>query len=414
MSDDIDDTVGCFANVLLQRCRLSGGGCRFAALRFAEQVRHATSVHSVGYCASYFEQQAIESLPVGTTLLKCRLCDMMVADLEVESVFKHHYVTDHSEQIQDDKHYHQSYILANIEGQIDPPDVYQVAEPISIPQTMEAVIIDQSGTIQLQQATSQPILILNSDCMNSNTIPMSFINCTPSRSWQSSDKITLTVAEAEPVQSLTPPFTNSFIPPQHPPPPPPSLPTSNSPDLFTSSLVDTKLFNPPTTTGCEITPGARKSLPGSIPPPLFDDADELNCFLCPGVRFASRDVLSRHCNTEHSMENFILTLNTEHIQATKKPLRCPFCIFRALKRDRFNNHLRRHHTPEDIYLVNLTKVNAASVTRKKRQKKAASSVMEAEIVTTPNEMKAPMFCSLCDFSTQVRTHLTFKHSRDLN
>ena len=39
---------------------------------------------------------------------------MVVADSEVEPAFKAHYVNDHPDHIQDDKHYHQSYILTRI------------------------------------------------------------------------------------------------------------------------------------------------------------------------------------------------------------------------------------------------------------------------------------------------------------
>mgnify|MGYP000472821152 CR=1 FL=1 len=91
MAEDIDDTAGCFANCILHRCRLSGGQCRFAASRLVDQVRHIAQMHPGSQVYNSFEQQPVELLPVGTTLLKCRLCDMMVADLEVESVFKNHY-----------------------------------------------------------------------------------------------------------------------------------------------------------------------------------------------------------------------------------------------------------------------------------------------------------------------------------
>jgi hypothetical protein len=81
MADDIDDNINCFSNVILQKCRLSAGGCGFAALRVIDQARHVVTVHKTAFSSTYFDQHPLESLPVGTTLLKCRLCDMIVADL---------------------------------------------------------------------------------------------------------------------------------------------------------------------------------------------------------------------------------------------------------------------------------------------------------------------------------------------
>ena len=148
-----------------------------------------------------------------------------------------------------------------------------------------------------------------------------------------------------------------------------------------------------------IAPGARKSLPGAVPPPVFDENEELSCFLCPGVRFLSRDVLSRHCNTEHSMESFIRTVQ---IRRDNKPQKCPFCIFRALKVDRFLNHLKRYHTSEDIYLFNLRKMSRENVARK-RQKRMGTILPEQSVIE-PNDINASMFCSLCDYSTKVRAN----------
>ena len=138
-------------------------------------------------------------------------------------------------------------------------------------------------------------------------------------------------------------------------------------------------------------------LPGAIAPPVFDEDEELGCFLCPGVRFSSRDVLNRHCHTEHSMENFIQTVT---FRRDKKPQKCPFCIFRALKIERFLNHLRRYHSSEDIYLYNLRQTGTENVARK-RQKKIGNVSPEGDRIE-PNQIKAAMFCSLCEYSTKVR------------
>ena len=88
MTDEVDESVGCFANVILHRCLLSAGQCRFAASRLHDQIRHCESVHKIAHAEHYFEPCPVDAMPVGTTLLKCRICGMVVADLEVESIFQ--------------------------------------------------------------------------------------------------------------------------------------------------------------------------------------------------------------------------------------------------------------------------------------------------------------------------------------
>ena len=48
-----------------------------------------------------------ENLEVGTILLKCKLCPLVIADYEVANFYKNHYQTAHQDQIQTDQHYHQ-------------------------------------------------------------------------------------------------------------------------------------------------------------------------------------------------------------------------------------------------------------------------------------------------------------------
>jgi len=423
MTDEVDESVGCFANVILHRCLLSAGQCRFAASRLRDQIRHCESVHKIAHAEHYFEPCPVDAMPVGTTLLKCRICGMVVADLEVESMFQSHYVNDHPDHVQDDKHYHQSYILANIEGQCEGQmsDVqggaaYPNGESNFAP--MEAVIIDQSGSIQIGGAQGQPILILN----GVDAHAMSIINVNPSppaprpiTTWGAESQpthqkpITL-IAEPSVVDSVQFVAADSLI-------------GQRGSNAFSNADNECILHEVPKPV-VGITPGARKSLPGAVAPPKEDFASDVGCFLCPGVTFASRDALHRHCATAHPIHTLADALESgklpgeTSVSRKSRPRKCPFCAFRSLDKSRFSNHLQKFHSSDDVFALNLSRSNLTSTltsARKKRQRKGQSGhIKDDPDMDRSPPTHIPMLCSLCDFSTEGAQDAMEKHLREFH
>ena len=320
-------------------------------------------------------------------------------------------MNDHPDHVQDDKHYHQSYILANIEGQCEGQisDVQGVAaypngESNFAP--MEAVIIDQSGSIQLAGAQGQPILILN----GVDAHAMSIINVNPPTqvarsitSWGGENQpthqkpITL-IAEPSVVDSV------QFVAAD-------SLVGQRGSNAFSNADGECILQEVPKPV-VGITPGARKSLPGAVAPPKEDFGSDVGCFLCPGVTFSSRDALHRHCTTFHPIHTLADALESVKLPPTHvsrhsrpSPRKCPFCAFRSLDKSRFSNHLQKFHSSEDIFALNLSKSNLTSTltsARKKRQRKGALSGHTRDAPDMKRHpAHIPMLCSLCDFSTEV-------------
>lgn len=211
---------------------------------------------------------------------------------------------------------------------------------------------------------------------------MSIINVNQIQRWNEKP-ITLTIAEPEPVlTSLLPPVSNGIT-------------------IETSVSVP----NPPVSKSStpKIIPGARKSAPGSIAPPVAESDDDLvSCFLCPGLRFTSREVLNHHCQNEHRMENFFRTF--EFSRGQSGAIKCPFCIFRALTLDKLEKHLKRAHSPEDIFVLSLSlQQNEKSSRARKRHRKPTQERKPPDIDDPTHTF--PMFCSLCDAKVQVRFEL---------
>lgn len=263
------------------------------------------------------------------------------------------------------------------------------------------VFIDQTGqTIQVQPS-QQPIIILNGDNREFSQLPlgnignMSIINVNQIQRWNEKP-ITLTLAEPEPI------FTGL-------------IPTISDGLKTDSENTNEVVQNSPKSSMANIIPGARKSAPGSIAPPQSNsDEDLISCFLCPGLRFTSRDVLNSHCHSDHTMENFINTF--EYTRTSSGAVKCPFCIFRALSIDQTKRHLKRAHSPEDIFLLSLSLQQNENNSRvRKRQRKPTQERKPPEIEAETQSY--PMFCSLCDSKVQARngksaSDLMREHLRD--
>lgn len=80
-----------FVELTLYRCRMKDS-CHFAAKNELNFEEHAKDAHpNVSNIRKSFEKITAEELYPGTVLLKCQLCDFLIADTEVDDAWKRHY-----------------------------------------------------------------------------------------------------------------------------------------------------------------------------------------------------------------------------------------------------------------------------------------------------------------------------------
>lgn len=87
MADDTD-YANCFVDLTLYRCRMDDS-CSFAAKDELDFEEHAKDDHPI-IQKSYKKITGEELLP-GTVLLKCQLCEFLIADKEVDDIWKRHF-----------------------------------------------------------------------------------------------------------------------------------------------------------------------------------------------------------------------------------------------------------------------------------------------------------------------------------
>ena len=133
MTEDVQ-AENYFVDLTLYRCRMKDS-CYFAAKNELDFEEHAREAHP--NIRTSFEKITAEELPPGTVLLKCQLCDFLIADTEVDDAWKRHYRSarvrptsdeilwwnirtqklHHAKEGDDESRLHNSYILAQVEEQ---------------------------------------------------------------------------------------------------------------------------------------------------------------------------------------------------------------------------------------------------------------------------------------------------------
>ena len=87
--DDDTDAASCFVDLTVYRC-LMVDSCSFAAKNEEDFEEHAKYAHPKVTRRSC-EKINAEELSPGTILLKCQLCEFLIADKEVDDSWKRHY-----------------------------------------------------------------------------------------------------------------------------------------------------------------------------------------------------------------------------------------------------------------------------------------------------------------------------------
>lgn len=312
---------------------------------------------------------------------------MVIADYEVANFYKNHYQTAHQDQIQTDQHYHQSYILANIESiapstsisaglatqSLFPVSVSQGTNPNQIPVHAQIATEVPVELVQVQE----PVMYY-SDWFNTVPVPVT-VQPASSQNIQIIQPNQIQILQFEPasVQNI-------------------GHVTELEDQLLLSKKIHQKL---PDQKNCSVRV-AKKSLPGVVPPKAelegeLKDEEDLVCFICgPKYKFETTDQLQLHCNLQHEMaayvESIAGTLNGEK----KKLIKCQFCSYRSLEKKRYLKHLMAYHSPEDIYIkclhLQARKLSRGQPIRMKRSHKDRRA----------RETKISLNCSLCDHFVQ--------------
>ena len=90
MTED-DHAANYFVDLTLYRCRAKDS-CDFAAKNELDFEDHAKDAHpNITDIHKSFEKITAEDLSPGTVLLKCQLCDFLIADKEVDDFWKRHF-----------------------------------------------------------------------------------------------------------------------------------------------------------------------------------------------------------------------------------------------------------------------------------------------------------------------------------
>ena len=87
MADDVA-VLSCFADLTLFKCRAEDE-CSFAAKQKPDFDEHMQTHQS--NADRTCEMISTEDLSPGTVLLKCQLCEMLIADKDVDDFWKRHY-----------------------------------------------------------------------------------------------------------------------------------------------------------------------------------------------------------------------------------------------------------------------------------------------------------------------------------
>lgn len=296
--------------------------------------------------------------------------------------FKNHYQIQHQDHIQNDQHYHQSYILANVES--IPAPVQQQMIPVTVP---------TSGEVELIQVP-EPVMCYSDWFHNAGfqTVPqlgtqLQILQPNQFQILHLSELPPSNIIQTQVLEVPNPNVSSPILQSQ------PKRKKTN--DIYKSCRVKV----------------AKKSLPGSVPPPEVIEEDlegYLECFICgPELSFINADALRIHCRIEHNMTSYVQYIQDTLPNGGNKLIKCQFCSYRTLEKNKYLNHLVAHHTPEDIYVKCLKIHSGYSRELQIRVKRKNKRVF-----------KISLLCSLCEHvikgevesaKAEMRTHLVQEH-----
>lgn len=352
---------------------------------------------------------------MGTILLKCKLCPLVIADYEVANFYKNHYQTAHQDQIQTDQNYHQSYILANVES-VAPPVQSAVSIqsagtpliPVTVAGSSSIPVVATEVPVELVQVQESPV-VYYSDWFNT----VNTVQSLPPITVQPSNSPNIQIIQSNQIQYIQ--FEPTILPQNDPelnPDQPPTL-------LQPTKQIQTDSENK----SCSVRV-AKKSLPGAIPPKdqlerEVEGDDDLICFICgPEYRFHSTDELHLHCNLEHEMASYIDSIEgTLNPDGEKKLIKCQFCSYRSLEKKKYLKHLMSYHSPEDIYIKCLHLHNRKSISHQPIRMKRKNVSRTNKQTNRVREIN--LNCSLCDYTVrgdinqskdEMKTHLIEHHN----